>query len=109
MYKENPHAVCGISYYQPGAIKTALYDSLKTTKVDANGHKDCGTNMWDKAGTIQGNWHLPSAPRGQGLDNQFGLSISHYDMDPSQANISWGGHYRPSRHHYRSDTLYRLD
>ena len=96
MYSDNLHAVCGISYYPAGPIKTALYNSLKTTKVDPNGQKDCGTNMWDKIGTIQGNWHLPSAPKGQGLDNQYGLSISHYDMDPSQANITWGGTIGPA-------------
>lgn len=87
----NLHAVCGLSYYPNGSVKTALYNSLRTTKINANGLKDCGTNMWDKADTIQGNWVLPGTPTGPIPDNQNGLSISHDASDPSKANIDWGG------------------
>lgn len=92
----NLHAVCGISYYPTGSVKTALYKSLQTTAVDGSGLKDCGTNMWDKAGTIQGNWVLPGTPTGMIPDNQNGLSISREASDPSRADIDWGGTIAPA-------------
>lgn len=97
---DDQYAVCGLSYYPYGEVKTALYNSLKTTKVDTNGQKDCGTNMWDKTGTIQGNWMLSEAPDNSRVSGggQNALSIIHYDMDPSRGNIDWGGVISPANH-----------
>lgn len=92
----NLHAVCGISYYPEGGVKNSLYKSLKTTKVGADGLPDCGTNMWDKAGSIQGNWVLPGTQTGPIPDNKNGLSISRIATDPSKADIDWGGTIAPA-------------
>lgn len=90
---DDQYAVCGISYYPEGSVKNTLFASLKTTKTDANGQKDCGVIMWDKVGTISGDWIMPgtptkSAPSGGG---QNAISFARYNMDPSQGNIDWGG------------------
>lgn len=91
---ENLHAVCGLNYYPAGAVKTAQFQKLKSTKITA-GLPDCGNNMWDVAGTLQGNWILPGTPTGPVPDMQ-GLSIAPYDMDPSQIVVDWGGTIAPA-------------
>ncbi|OVE78720.1 hypothetical protein BVY00_02160, partial [bacterium G20] len=92
----NQHAVCGLNYYPDGAVKTSLLKKLQNTKLAANGLPDCGTNMWDKAGTAQGNWVLPNTPTGNVPDNQNGLAVIHLNTDPSQGNIDWGGTIAPA-------------
>jgi len=92
---QNLHSVCGLYYYPNGPVKTALLKKLNNTKKDGNGLPDCGTNMWDKAGTIQGNWVLPNTPTGKVPDPQ-GLSIARLYYDPSQGLIDWGGTIAPA-------------
>lgn len=91
---ENLHTVCGLSYYADGAIKTSQFQKIKNTKL-TNGLPDCGSNMWDKAGTIQGNWVLPGTPTGPVPDVQ-GLAIVPYNNDPSHGDIDWGGTIAPA-------------
>ncbi|MCL5784335.1 MAG: hypothetical protein M1142_03205 [Patescibacteria group bacterium] len=96
---DEQHAVCAISYYPEGPVKTALFNNLKTTKVDQKGRKDCGTNMWDKLGTIQGNWIIPGTPVGQMSGGGINaLAIIHYNLDPSLGSIDWGGVIAPADH-----------
>ena len=92
---QNLHAVCGLYYYPSGALKTSLLNKINNTKKDANGNPDCGTNMWDKAGTIQGNWILPNTPTGKVPDPQ-GFSIARLYYNPSQGLIDWGGTIAPA-------------
>lgn len=89
-------AVCGIGYYSDGPVKTALFNKLQTTRIAANGLPDCGTSMWGKAGTIQGNWVLPGTPGGSPPDNENGLAISRLNTDPNQGDIDWGGTIAPA-------------
>ena len=91
---QNLHTVCGLNYYPNGAVKTAQFQKVKNTKL-ANGLPDCGTNMWDKAGTIQGNWVLPGTPTGP-VPDQPGLAIVPYNNDPSQGDLDWGGTIAPA-------------
>lgn len=91
----NLHAVCGLYYYPDGTVKKTLLSKINNTKKDTNGLPDCGTNMWDKAGTIQGNWILPNTPTGKVPDPQ-GLTIMHLYYDPSQGLIDWGGTIAPA-------------
>lgn len=89
------NTVCGLDYFSE-PYKTQMYKKLNTTKTDANGLPDCGTDLWDKAGTIQGDWYLPSAPTsGGGLDT-YALAITPLNTDPSQGNIDWGGTLAPA-------------
>ena len=97
LYSYSLYAVCGISYFKNGSVKNGLYNSLETTLVEPNGLKDCGSNMWDKAGTIQGNWIIPgSQVQGVLPDNQYGLSIAPMDTNPSENVIDWGGMISPA-------------
>ncbi len=91
----NLHAVCGLHYYPDGPVKTGLLNKINNVKKDANGFPDCGTNMWDRAGTIQGNWVLPNTPRGRVPDMQ-GLAAVHLNTDPSYGLIDWGGTIAPA-------------
>jgi len=91
----NLHAVCGLYYYPDGPIKTNLLKKIDNTKKDANGLPDCGTNMWDKAGTLQGNWVLPGTPTGRVPDMQ-GFVAMHLNTDPSQGLIDWGSGIAPA-------------
>ncbi len=86
---QNLHTVCGFYYYTDGPVKSSLLNHLNNVKKDANGFPDCGTNMWDKASTIQGNWVLPNIPSGRVPDMQ-GLAAIHLNIDPSQGLIDWG-------------------
>jgi len=52
--------------------------------------------MWDKAGTLQGNWVLPGTPAGFLPDNQNGLSIAPPDTNPGEFVIDWGGTIAPA-------------
>lgn len=89
------HTVCGLDYFTE-PFKTQMYKKLKNTKIDTNGLPDCGTDMWDKPGTIQGLWFLPHAPKSGGGLDPYALAITPLNTDPSQGNIDWGGTIAPA-------------
>lgn len=91
----NLHTVCGLHYYPDGSVKTSLLNKINNAKKDAGGFPDCGTNMWDRAHTAQGNWVLPNTPIGRVPDMQ-GLAAVHLNTDPSQGLIDWGGAIAPA-------------
>lgn len=87
----NLHAVCGLYYYADGDVKTSLLKKLNNTKKDANGLPDCGTNMWDKPSTAQGNWVLPDTRRGNVPDDR-GMAAVHRNTDSDTSGVlTWGG------------------
>lgn len=91
---QNMHTVCGLSYYADGSVKTSQFEKVKNTKL-TNGLPDCGSNMWDKAGTLSGNWVLPNTPTGPVPDQQSIVFIP-LNTDPSQVDVDWGGTIAPA-------------
>ncbi len=91
---QNLHTVCGLNYYANGSVKTAQFQKVKNAKL-TNGLPDCGTNMWDKTGTLQGNWVLPNTPTGPVPDQQGFVAIP-YNKDPSKVDIDWGSTIAPA-------------
>ena len=91
------YSVCGLSYFTE-PYKTQMYKKLDNTKIDASGLPDCGTDMWDQAGTIQGNWFLPNTPKNGGYYDPYALVIIPLNTDPSQGNIDWGSGIAPADH-----------
>lgn len=92
----NLHAVCGLYYYPNGPVKNSLLRKIDNTKKDPKGFPDCGTNMWDKKDTIQGNWVLPNTPTGYRVPDPEGLAVVHLYNDPNQGLIDWGGTIAPA-------------
>ncbi len=91
----NLHAVCGVHYYPDGPVKASLLSKINNVKKETSGFPGCGTNMWDKIGSAQGNWVLPDTPVGRVPDMQ-GLAAIHLNTDPSQGLIDWGGAIAPA-------------
>jgi len=98
------NTACGLDYFAE-PYKTQMYNKLNTTRTGANGLPSCGTDLWDKSGTIQGDWYLPSAPTSGGGIDPYTLAITPLNTDPSQGNIDWGGTIAPAdRIDYKTTT-----
>jgi len=84
-HNESIHAVCPLDYFE-NSVKTMLLSKNPRTEEPRG-----GTILYDKAGTLAGDWYTGGLKKYSEGDNEHSLTIAYDNVDPSLIRIGIGG------------------